>query len=367
MVEAAERKDFEELLKFENKTFKIKFEEKVPRVYAFRESTDFHGVFRDNGKIVGGICVLPGEFCFGNERLVTAGIGSVAVAKSHRDRGIMKELMEFAVKRSEALGAEVGYLSGYRFRYERFGYVPSGIKYVFEVTDHLVSRCRVGEDFSFSLIKSGKDLETAEKFYLSLPARHTRETEKFGEILSMWHSKAYLVKDKSVNAVGYLVYKKDENSVSELILSENKKSRDVLVSFARARRLKNIFVWACDFQRELLSELLKFGEHYRVECACSLKIFNFKSFIEKMLRLRVSLSPLVSGSLVLKIGEETLKITVDGKNVSVAETEETAELCFSKTDATIALTRPECATTENALFNAWTPLCPFGIFSVDEV
>ncbi|MDO4379828.1 MAG: GNAT family N-acetyltransferase [Clostridia bacterium] len=367
MVEAAERKDFEELLKFENKTFKIKFEEKVPRVYAFSESTDIHGVFKVDGKIVGGICVLPGEFRFGNEKLVTAGIGSVAVSKSFRDRGIMKELMEFAGKRSEELGADVGYLSGYRLRYERFGYVPSGIKYVFEVTDHFVSRCKTKENFSFSPVQSEKDFETAERFYNSLPARHLREHEKFEKLLSMWYSKALLVLDENGDAVGYLIYKKDENAVSELILSDNAKARDVLVSFARAKKLKNIFAWACDFQRELLKELLSFGEHYRIDCACSLKIFNFRNFIEKMLRLRVSLSPLVSGSLVLKIGEETLKITVDGKNVSVTETEETAELSFSKTDATIALTRPESATTENALFNAWAPLCPFGIFSVDEV
>ncbi len=368
MVTTAEEKDFEELLKFENKTFKIKFENKVPRVYAFSKNAKLHGVFKDNEKIVGGICVLPGEFCFENERLATAGIGSVGVAKSHRNCGIMKELMQYAEKKSLELGADIGFLSGYRFRYERFGYIPGGIKYAFEVSDHFIAHRKVNDTVSFSPIESKADIETAEKFYNTvLFAKHKRESEKFGKILSMWHSRAFLIKDESKNAIGYLVFKKDENAVSELILSDNSKAADVLVSFAKSQKLKNVFVWACDFQRELLKELLFFGEHYKIECACSIKIFNFKNFIEKMLRLKVSLSPVVSGSLVIKIGDETLKIAAHGKDVSVFETNETPELSFSKTEAAAALTRPEYGGTKSALFNAWTPLCPFGIFSVDEV
>lgn len=367
MIETAEKKDFEELLKFENKAFKIKFENKVPKVYDFCENAALHGVFRSNEKIVGGICILPGAFLLGEERLVTAGIGSVGVAKSQRGRGIMKELMQYAEKKSLEYGADVGYLSGYRFRYERFGYVPAGMKYVFEVTDHYIARCKVNVSFAFSLVQSKEDFEKVEAFHKTLPARHERDSKKLLQILSTWHSKAFLVKDENKNAVGYLIYKPSENAVSELVLSNDSEARDVLVSFARAQKLKKLFVWAYDFQRGLLKTLLSFGEHYRIEGSGSLKIFNFKSFIEKMLRFRVSLSPLQSGSVVLKIGDEVLKIIVDGKFAFVIETDEKPELSFSKAEATVFLTRPEGGFTENALFNAWAPLCPFGIFDVDMV
>ena len=116
-----------------------------------------------------------------------------------------------------------------------------------------------------------------------------------------------------------------------------------------------------------MKKLLEFGEHYRAEVPVSLKIFSHRNFIEKMLSLKARLGAVQSGSLVLRIGEETLKITVDGKNVTVFETQEKPELSFTQTEAAVALTRPECAVTENALFNAWTPLCPFSIFSVDTV
>ena len=367
IIETAKTADFKELLKFENRVFKIKFENKVPKVYRFPESAALHGIHREGGRIAGGICILPGAFIIGSEKLVTAGIGSVAVAKGLRGRGIMNELMLYAEKKSLEYGADIGFLSGYRFRYQRFGYVPAGIKCVFEVTDHLIAHTKKSEKLCFLPVKSEKEAEEAFKLYSSQEIRFERKRERFASILRTWHSEAYLVEDRDGNVCGYLIYKGDENAVSELILEDNAKARDVLVLFAREKGLKNLFVRCCNFQQSLLKELLKFGEHYRTEAAVSLKIFSYKNFIEKMLALKTRLGAVQSGSLVLRIGEETLKITVDGKNITVIETQEKPELSFAQTEAAVALTRPECAVTENALFNAWTPLCPFSIFSVDTV
>ena len=367
IIETAKTADFKELLKFENRVFKIKFENKVPKVYRFPESAALHGIHREGGKIAGGICILPGAFIIGSEKLVTAGIGSVAVAKGLRGRGIMNELMLYAEKKSLEYGADVGFLSGYRFRYQRFGYVPAGVKYVFEVSDNLIARTKESEKLCFSPVVSAEDEEAVFALYSAQEVRFERERERFASILRTWHSKAYLIKDERKNVCGYLIYKGDENAVSELVLENNAKARDVLVLFAREKGLKNLLVWCCDFQRSLLKKLLEFGEHYRAEVPVSLKIFSHRNFIEKMLSLKARLGAVQSGSLVLKIGEETLKITVDGKNVTVFETQEKPELSFTQTEAAVALTRPECAVTENALFNAWTPLCPFSIFSVDTV
>lgn len=367
MIETAKKEEFKELLEFENRVFKINFETKVPKVYRFPESAALHGIHRENGKIAAGICVLPGELIIGDERLKAAGIGSVAVSKSVRGRGLMGELMKYAEKKSLECSADFGFLSGYRFRYQRFGYVPAGIQCVFEVTDHLIAHSKTSGELLVAPVKTKEDETAVYELYSAQEVRFLRERERFAEILKTWHSEAYLVKDGAQNACGYLIYKKDENVVSELILSDNSAAREVLVLFARKKRRKNIFVRCCAFQRELLKELLSFGEHYRTEAAVSLKIFNFKSFIQKMLALKARLGAVQSGSLVLKIGDEALRITVDGKKAEVVETGEKADLAFDRTYAALALTRPEAASTENALFNAWTPLCPFSIFSVDTV
>ena len=46
IIETAKTADFKELLKFENRVFKIKFENKVPKVYRFPESAALHGIHR---------------------------------------------------------------------------------------------------------------------------------------------------------------------------------------------------------------------------------------------------------------------------------------------------------------------------------
>ena len=367
MIETAKKEDFKELLSFENRVFKINFETKVPKVYRFPESAALHGVYRENGRIAAGICVLPGELLIGEERLITAGIGSVAVSKSVRGHGLMGELMEYAEKRSLAYSADIGFLSGYRFRYQRFGYVPAGIQCVFEVTDHLIAHTKASGELFVTPVKTKEDETAVYELYSAQEVRFLRERERFAEILKTWHSETYLVKDGDQNVCGYLIYKKDENVVSELILRNNSLAREALVLFAKEKKRKNIFVRCCAFQRELLKELLSFGEHYRTEAAVSLKIYNFKNFIQRMLALKARLGAVQSGSLVLGIGNETLRITVDGKKVEVLETSEKADIAFDRTYAALALTRPEAASTENALFNAWTPLCPFSIFSVDTV
>lgn len=367
IIETAKTADFKDLLKFENRVFKIKFENKVPKVYRFPESAALHGVYREGERIAGGVCILPGALIIGNEKLVTAGIGSVAVAKKLRGRGIMNELMLYAEKKSLEYCADIGFLSGYRFRYQRFGYVPAGLKYVFEVSDNLIARTKESEKLCFSPVVSAEDAEAAFALYSAQEVRFDRERERFSAVLGTWRSEAFLIKDERKNVCGYLIYKGDENAVSELILENNAKARDALVLFAREKGLKKLLVWCCDFQRDLLKELFEFGEHYRAEAPVSLKIFSYKNFIEKMLSLKARLGAVQSGSLVLQAGGETLKITVDGKNVTVRETQERPELSFTQAEAAVALTRPECAVTESALFNAWTPLCPFSIFSVDTV
>lgn len=367
MVERAETKDFKELLKFENKVFKIRFENKVPKIYNHPELAKLHGVYKDNGKIVGAICVYPGSFRLGEESLAVAGIGSVAVSKSMRGKGIMKELMEYAGEESERLGADVGVLSGYRRRYERFGYVPAGVKYVYEVSDHFISRHVPKNDFSFERAESEAALREIEELQKSLPAFHERESEKLSDILKTWHSVPYLVKGKNGETRGYLVFKAQESAVSEFVLKENGEARDVLVLFAREKRLKRVFLWAQHFQKELLSEMLSFGEHFRIECAGSLKIFSFKRVLQKMLSFTLSRSSLQNGTLVLKAGGENLKIEVRGNEAFVTETDEKPEVVLTREQATVFLTRPDGALLENPLLRAWTPLCPFGIFDVDMV
>ncbi len=368
MIVAAEKKDFGELLDFENRVFKIDFSKKVGKIYSYPETAALHGIFREKGKIAGAVLVAPGKLVLPSGNLITAGIGSVAVAKSQRGKGIMNELMLYALKKSNELGADIGVLSGYRGRYERYGYVPCAIRYNAEISDHFLLRHKAEKSFEFQKPEGKSALKEIETLHSSLPAFHERESEKLFSILSTWNSEPLLVLDESGKTAGYLIFKGDEKAVSELVLKNSDDVSDVLFAFGKAKKLKSGFhLWISPFQPELLRKVLLFAEHYSIETAASIKFFNYKNVVEKLFSFRQNLSPLPDGSLVLKLGEETLEVTLKNGSVSVSETAKEPELSFSEREATLLLTRPEAAQSSNALFNAWSPLCPFGIFSADKV
>lgn len=367
IVEARE-KDFEELLSFENRVFKIDFSKKVPKVYRYPETAFLHGIYKEKGKIVGAVLMYPGRLVLPEGSLTVSGIGSVAVSKSQRGKGIMNELLLYSNQKSLEGGADLGILSGYRGRYERYGYVPCGVLYSAEITDHFLKRHRIKKSFSFKKPEKESELFEFEKLQKSLPAYYERESEKLFSVLSTWNSEPFLILDEGRSVAGYLIYKGDERAVSELVLKDCLDARDVLFSFGKEKKLKKGFsLWLDPYSPQLLNEVLSFAEHYKIETAASFKIFNFKNVIHQLFSFKQKTVPLPEGSLVLKLGEETLEITLKNGSVSVNETEKEPMLSFSQQEAVLALTRPETAQSSNALFNAWSPLCPLGISSVDKV
>lgn len=367
MIINAERKDRRELLKFTGGVFRMNPEKHIPKVYAFDDCTDIHGICRDNGKIVGGICVSPGKIAVGGESLVTAGIGSVAVAKNRRNRGIMTELMNYAEEKSISYGAEIGFLTGYRGRYERFGYIPSGMRCSFDISEYFLKGGKNGPSYGFSSALLKSELDNIAELYGALPFGFERRRDRLESVLRTWQSEPYAVSDESGGFCGYLIYKPDEKAITELLTKNTESAAEILRRFAEKRKLKSFSVRACPSQRELIGELMKIAERYRIESAASFKIFNFESFIRKAVNMRLLLAPIQTGSLVLRIENENIKITVGDGGATVSKSSDPPELTLTRSQATVLLTRPEGAMTDNALFNSWAPLCPLGIFSVDLV
>ena len=367
MIEKAALSDYHELLSFENRVFRVPFLRKVPKLYRDPAvCTESHRIVKENGKIVAAIAAWPGTIQTPDGDLSAVGIGSVAVDPGCRGKGYMRSMMECCDELAKAQNADVGYLSGYRQRYGHYGYVPGGVKHTFEVSDYFIARHKPAKRYTFlpfrkvpgalpdlQALHSGQDYHWArDDFFL---------------IASTWYCHGWTVRDDMGAVAGYLINERWRREIGELVLGEGVPAADVLVAFARERRLRNLHITLTAGQIGLQKELLQFAEHPTTEAPAMFKIFNFSHTIETLGTWKAQHCALPEGTLVLDIGGEKLRVTVKDGRCTAAPTADEADLDFSKEAATLALTSPFGAPTENALFNAWAPLCPLSVPHVDSV
>ena len=367
MIEKAALSDYRELLAFEDRVFRVPFLRKVPKLYRDPNvCTESHRVIKENGKIVAAIAAWPGTLQTPDGSLSAIGIGSVAVDPSCRGKGYMRDMMRCCNEIAETQAADVGYLSGYRQRYGHYGYVPGGVKHTFEVSDYFVARHQPEKVYTFLPFRKDPDaLQALQALHGAQDYRWARDD--FFLIASTWYCHGWTVRDNSGTVAGYLISERWRREVGELVLGEGVCAADVLVCFARARRLKNLRVTLTAGQLGLQRELLQFAEHPTLEAPAMFKIFNFAHTIETLGTWKAQHCAIPEGSLVLDIGGEKLRVTVQNNRCTAAPTADEPDLTFTKKTATMALTSPFGAPTANALFNAWAPLCPLSIPHVDSV
>ncbi len=86
----------------------------------------------DNDKVVGTIGVYPRQWLVTDGELTTtlniAGIGQVGCLPNERGRGIMSQMLNFAISEMEKEGCDASWLSGDRFRYRNYGWDHAGTK-----------------------------------------------------------------------------------------------------------------------------------------------------------------------------------------------------------------------------------------------
>ena len=367
MIEKAALSDYHELLSFENRVFHVPFLRKVPKLYRDPAvCTGSHRLVKENGKIVAAIAAWPGELQTPGGSLSAVGIGSVAVDPGCRGKGYMRDLMGCCEEIAKAQNADVGYLSGYRQRYGYYGYVPGGVKESFEVRDYFLDRHKPAKHYTFlPFLKDPAALPDLQALHSAQDYRWTRDD--FFLIATTWYCRGWTVRDEAGAVAGYLITERFRRQIGELVLAQGAAAADVLVCFARARKLNGLRVTLAAGQTALREELLSFGEQPTIESPAMFKIFNFAHTIETLGTWKAQHCAMAAGTLVLDIGGETLRVSVKDGRCTAVPTADKADLTLTKEAATMALTSPFAAPTANALFNAWAPLCPLSLPHVDSV
>ena len=361
--------EYEALLNFENRIFDIDFLKKVPKLYADpARCVACHGVILDGGRIAAAVAAWPTEIETDCGTLRALGIGSVAVSPEARGKGCMKDMMAFCNRRAEELQADFAFLSGARGRYEHDGYRPCGSRYLFEVTPYFVRHFRGEKGYVFSpLAEDAAGCREAQALFSAQPLHYVRRKEDFLLFSTTWGAQSFSVRDADGAFCGYLILEAERAHVSELLLRDPAKAEGVLAAFGSQTGKDLLTVAAEPSQTALIRALAAFGEHIRVEMPAAFKVFHWQRFLEVLGSCRAKYASLPEGSVVLKIEDETLRVTVRDGRCIAEPTEEMPALRFSSKEAAVQLTTGFGRMAPHPLFAAWAPLCPLGIPHADNV
>ena len=360
--------DYNELLRFENKVFKTSFTKIMPKLYRDKEKcTESHILIKDNGKIIAALAFYDTKLLLGDIEIKALGIGSVAVDKKYRGRGLMRTLLEEADKIAAEKGAEVAVLSGYRQRYSRFEFERGGIHHTFTLSNYFINHFRSKKKLKFQDPFSSADLlQQCAKLYNSEINRWERKETEFSDIISTWNLDSYAVFDEH-RLLGFLISERDE--IKDIYLSNPADVAEVLYAFAKSKHRWTLHVKVTDFQKELIRELSGISDEHRISEDASYKIYDYKAFIEKMFAYKAKQTRLTDGEVTLKIDGIGIKIRCAGGVPDVSEFD--GEKADIETDA---VTATRFLTTgfgieefNNPVVNAWSPICPVSISTIDEV
>ncbi|MDR0642092.1 MAG: GNAT family N-acetyltransferase [Treponema sp.] len=313
----AEMKDYEELMDFGNYVFShahgpTDFPALLPKLYKreyFMEG--IHYIAREDGRIRAAVGAYPLKLKILGESLPGRGIGMVSVHPYARSRGYMRTLMDMALADMRRDGIVFSCLGGQRQRYEYFGYTPAGTRISFECRRTNI-RHFLGSDFSpvFSLrpLKEGDaELEDIHRIHRSKAAHFERDRGKFFDILSSWKNRVFALLEGTLFA-GYIVYNDAENTVAEINLSDPGRTAEALACFLNYAGGKDrVSVIVQPWETAKLGAFAAFAEDYHISTAYSFAVFDWRSFLSALLKLKSASGGQGSGC-ILPEGEAAFRI-----------------------------------------------------------
>lgn len=284
-------------------------------------------ILKEDGVIKAAIGCYPINVTAAGRKLRIMGIGNVAVTKDCRRKGYMIELMNMALEKMIAEGYDYSLLGGQRQRYEYFGYVPAGSGINFTINKGNIRHVRSGNtetDFTAELLKEN-DADAIAKIkalYDKMPFRAERKEDEMYDILCSWGCLPYVVYCGG-EFKGYFVMKQGYTAEIKAVNTED--LLDIILCIIETSGNESVSFTVPVYDTETCGFMAKRCCGMAVCHVEQLNIFNYAKFIEAFLTIKAERINLCSGTLnVLVHGyakDEKLAITVDGKTVTVAETD----------------------------------------------
>ncbi len=310
------------------------FLELLPKLYKDRYNPAYNNVIiKEDGAIKAAIGCYPIDVTAAGRKLRSMGIGNVAVAKDSRRKGYMVELMNLALDIMKEEDFDYSLLGGQRQRYGYFGYEPTGSVQRFTINRGNIAHIK-GKDCKTSFTAkeiAEDDVEAIDKIvavYKSQPYYMDRNAENCLDVLKSWRSVPYAVYDNG-EFKGYFSVEKF-GGLQEIKAVNVEDTIDLILCAMDVIDTESVSFSVPVFDTDFCDYMIKYCCGASICNADMINIFNFGKFIEAFLAIKAQRMNLSSGTFNLLIHgfkrDENLSITVDGKSVTVAETDATPDL-----------------------------------------
>jgi predicted N-acetyltransferase YhbS len=367
-IDRARPEDYDEVIDFANFVFSQAhrphdFPAALPKLYKreyFMEG--IHYLVREEGRIKAAVGAYPLALEFPGGALPGRGIGMVSVHPYRRGRGYMKALMETALEDMRREGVVFSCLSGRRQRYEYFGYTPAGTVLNFTCNGDNI-RHALGRDWTTGLSiealepGDGARLDAIAALHEARRLRFRRRRDRLYETLSSWRFQVFTV-NSGDRFEGFFLAKDHgagrETEISEIRLRDFALLPVVIGLFLRRQKERgagdSARVAAAPGETEEIAALGRFAEDYSLGPAYQFAVFDYRRFLEPLLKERARERVLPEGAFILAIeGEPRLVLSSAGGTVSVSETAGPPDLSLRPLEALRFLCTPLAAGADAAV------------------
>lgn len=375
----ADENDYEELLDFINYVFShsgesTDFLSLLPKLYKNKDKIKYHHIMKVDNRIKGVVGAFPITLSVLDEKVNVVGIGSVSTHPYSKGKGYMKELMNKSIEEMKKDNVDISVLSGYRQRYEYFGYEPCGQQINFNILDVNINYKRkelIDERISLKLLDENDHtiVEKAYELHSKKNVKVVRKKEEFLDILKSWNCSIYAV-FKCDEFIGYI--SANNGFIDEIVVEDNSDLNLAIASYIKTFKHNEVNLRIPVYETEKITQLIKICENYSITKNNNFRIFNYEKIVRIMLKLKATYSKLEDGEYNISIiNYGVLKIKVHKNNVEVKKVQEEPNIELNELEAMEFLFSPikpyfNFNNEVPNFLNSWLPL-PLYIEGLDCV
>lgn len=316
--------EMENIIKLADKCFisnrdkGFSFVNAVPHIYSNsnHDYSDIH-FFAENEKGIVGIGAnLISNITLENNLYKISRVGTIGTLPKYRNKGYMKEIMDYIEKENIENNVIFSVLSGDRNRYKNFGYEKACLtcncvykksqikylegKYNIDVREYKVS-----------------DLDKIYDIYLDNNKLILREKDDFEVHLNNDARKLYTITLDN-NVIGY--YSIKENNVNEICLEDNKYLESIMCCLLKNNEYEEINVYANILNKDLFKQLSSNASYKCLMDKWSIKVYNFERFIKFLYLINKDKFSDNKYKEVYKIDNEIYEFKINKNNINVSKT-----------------------------------------------